>query len=145
MVLEAVKGMSLSILGMVLEGSSTVFCVAGWSEFGKLRCTDSPWQNDHGLTEACATDDWICIWSWQFIILDQYLIEIAHHLWLCQGVGVAQMIWCVNALVCMVLLFHSLTYIVCCRCCACMSEGWGICFYSCWPILGLTAYYLGHC
>ena len=35
---------------------------------------------------------------------------------LCQDVGVAQLIQCVNALVCMVLLFHSLIHILCCTC-----------------------------
>ena len=41
-------------------------------------------------------------------------------MWLCQDVGVSQLIQCVNALVCVVNMSYSLTCILFCFCCACM-------------------------
>ena len=88
--------------------------------------------------------NWICIWLWLFIIW----ISIWLRLFIicgCQDVGVAQLIWHVNALVCMVLLFHSLTCILCCTCCTCVGGGGASVFtavgiYWEWlPVIWVTA------
>ena len=118
MVLEVVWGVSLSILCVVSEGYwlYLLFCGLDWK--WKLECTDNPWGGVHPPTGIL---NWwlnLCL-----IVTVHHLIGIVHHMWLCQDVGVAQLIQSVSVLVCMVLLFHSMTHFLCCWWCTCMSEG----------------------
>ena len=79
-----------------------------------LGCIDNPWGNVHPPTGVL---------NWWLNVCLTLTIHHLHHMWLCKDVGVAQLIHYVNALVCMVLLFHSQTDILCCWWCACTGGG----------------------